>query len=51
MLLGIALLLVALWLAGTMVPHKLGGFIHLLLVLALVLILIRFIPGLPFPRY
>jgi hypothetical protein len=51
MLLGLALLLIALWLMGTMIPHRLGAFIHVLLILALVLILIRFIPGLPFPRY
>src|SRR5215468_1535070 len=41
----IAVVLVLLWLLGLVSSYTLGGFIHLLLVLAIVVILIRLIQG------
>ena len=41
----IAVLLVILWLLGMVSSYTLGGFIHLLLVLAVVVVLIRIIQG------
>ncbi len=41
----IAIVLVVLWLLGLVSSYTMGGFIHLLLVLALVTILIRVIRG------
>jgi hypothetical protein len=41
----ILLLLVVLWLLGMVSSYTLGGFIHLLLVLAVAMILIRVIQG------
>jgi hypothetical protein len=43
----IAILLVALWLLGVVSSYTLSGFIHLLLVLAVVAVLIRLIQGKP----
>ena len=45
MLWTIAILLVILWLFGVVSAHTLGGFVHLLLVLAIVAVLIRIIQG------
>jgi len=45
MLMTIFIILVALWLLGMVSSYTLGGFIHLLLVLAIVVILIRVIQG------
>ena len=45
MLLTIALVLVALWLLGMITSYTLAGFIHILLVLAVIAILIRVIQG------
>jgi hypothetical protein len=45
MLWTIAVILVVLWLLGLITSYTLGGFIHLLLVLALVVVLIRLIQG------
>ncbi len=45
MLVTIAVLLVILWLLGLVTSYTMGGFIHLLLVLAIVSILIRVIQG------
>jgi hypothetical protein len=45
MLWTIAVLLVILWLLGMISSYTLGGFIHILLVLAVVAILIRLIQG------
>jgi Family of unknown function (DUF5670) len=45
MLWTIAVLLVILWLLGMVSSYTLGGFIHILLVLAVVAILIRLIQG------
>ena len=45
MLWTIAVVLVILWLLGMVSSYTLGGFIHILLVLAVVAILIRLIQG------
>jgi hypothetical protein len=41
----IAIVLVVLWLLGLVTSYTMGGFIHILLVLAVVVILIRVIQG------
>jgi len=41
----IAVILVILWLVGFVSSYTLGGFIHILLVIAVVVILIRLIRG------
>ena len=41
----LAVVLVLLWLAGTVSSHTLGGFIHILLVIAVITVLIRLIRG------
>lgn len=41
----IAIILIILWLLGLVSSYTLGGFIHLLLVVAIVVILIRVISG------
>jgi hypothetical protein len=45
MLWTLALILVVLWVLGLVSSYTLGGFIHILLVLAIVVILIRVIQG------
>jgi hypothetical protein len=45
MLYTIAVVLVILWLLGLVSSYTLGGFIHILLVIAIVMILIRLISG------
>lgn len=45
MLTTILVLLVVLWLLGMVSSYTLGGFIHLLLVIAIALMLIRIIQG------
>jgi hypothetical protein len=45
MLMTILVLLLILWLLGVVTSYTLGGFIHLLLVVALAVILIRIIQG------
>jgi hypothetical protein len=45
MLQTILFVLVALWLLGLVTSYTLGGFIHILLVAAIVMVLIRFIQG------
>ena len=45
MLEAIAIILVILWLLGLVSSYTLGGYIHLLLVLALVVVLVRIIRG------
>ena len=45
MLYTIAVVLIVLWLLGIVTSYTLGGFIHLLLVIALVSVLIRVIQG------
>jgi len=41
----IALILIVLWLLGLMTAYTLGGFIHVLLVIAVVVVLLRIIQG------
>lgn len=41
----IAVILVILWLLGIITSYSLGGFIHILLVIAVVVIVIRFLQG------
>jgi len=45
MLMTLFVVLVVLWLLGVVTSYTLGGFIHLLLVLAIAVILIRIIQG------
>ncbi len=41
----IAVILVILWLLGIVTSYTMGGFIHILLVIAIVVILVRVISG------
>lgn len=41
----LAIILLILWLVGLVTSYTLGGFIHILLVLAIIVILIRVIQG------
>lgn len=41
----IAILLLVLWLLGVITAHTIGGFIHILLVVAVVVVLVRIIQG------
>ena len=41
----IAIILIVLWLLGFVTSHTMGGFIHILLVIAVVVILVRLIRG------
>jgi hypothetical protein len=45
MLESIALILIILWILGLVSAYTLGGFIHILLVIAIIVILIRVIRG------
>ncbi|MBP9748744.1 lmo0937 family membrane protein [Patescibacteria group bacterium] len=45
MLWTIAIILVVLWLLGLVTSFTLGGFIHILLVIAIIVVLIRVIKG------
>lgn len=45
MLVTIAAILVILWLLGVVTSYTIGGFIHILLVIAVILVLIRLIQG------
>jgi hypothetical protein len=45
LLMTIGIILLILWLLGLVTSYTLGGFIHLLLVLAIIVILIRVIQG------
>lgn len=45
MLTTIAIILLILWLLGLVTSYTLGGFIHILLVVAIIMILIRLIRG------
>lgn len=45
MLWTIAIILIVLWALGLVSSYTLGGFIHVLLVVALVIVLINFIQG------
>jgi len=41
----IAIILIILWLLGLVTSYTIGGFIHLLLVVAIVMVLVRLIQG------
>lgn len=45
MLYTIAIILIILWLLGVVTAYTIGGFIHILLVIAIIIILIRLIKG------
>lgn len=45
MLWTIAVVLIALWLLGLVTSYTMGGFIHVLLVIAIIVVLIRIIQG------
>ncbi len=45
MLVTIAIILLVLWLLGLVTSYTIGGFIHILLVVAIVMILVNFISG------
>lgn len=47
MLYMIAVVLIVLWLLGLVTSYTLGGFIHILLVIAIVVVLLRVIRGEP----
>jgi Family of unknown function (DUF5670) len=45
MLSALAVVLIVLWLLGIVSSYTMGGFIHVLLVVAVVVLLVRFIQG------
>lgn len=45
MLTTIAIILIILWLLGVVTSYTIGGFIHILLVIAIIMILVRLIRG------
>ncbi|MCX8495038.1 MAG: lmo0937 family membrane protein [Akkermansiaceae bacterium] len=45
MLYTVALILVVLWLVGLVTSATMGGFIHILLVIAIIVVLLRIIQG------
>jgi len=45
MLYTVALLLIIMWALGLVTSYTMGGFIHLLLVVALIVVLVRIIQG------
>ena len=45
MLYTLALVLVILWLLGLVTPYTMGGFLHILLVVAVIMILVNLISG------
>jgi len=45
MLMTIAVILLILWILGVVTAYTIGGFIHILLVVAIIMILIRLIKG------
>ncbi|MEQ1527959.1 MAG: lmo0937 family membrane protein [Methylococcales bacterium] len=45
MLQTLAIVLILLWVLGLVSAYTLGGFIHILLVIAVIMILVRFIQG------
>lgn len=45
MLVTIAAVLVVLWLLGLVTSYTIGGFIHILLVVAIIMVLVRLIQG------
>ena len=45
MLYTVAVVLILLWLLGLISSHTMGGFIHILLIIAVIVILVRVISG------
>jgi hypothetical protein len=45
MLYTIAVVLIVLWLLGVVTSYTVGGFIHILLVVAIIMVLVRLISG------
>lgn len=45
MLMTLAIILLALWLLGMVSSYTIGGFIHILLVVAIIVVLVRLIQG------
>jgi hypothetical protein len=45
MLWTIAVIMLVLWLLGLITAHTMGGFVHILLVVAIVIVLVRLIQG------
>ncbi|MEN3277159.1 MAG: hypothetical protein V7631_2949 [Massilia sp.] len=45
MLYTIAIVLIVLWLLGLVTSYTIGGFIHILLVVAVIMVLVRLISG------
>ena len=45
MLWTIAIVLIVLWLLGVMTSYTIGGFIHILLVVAVIVVLVKLIKG------
>ena len=45
MLYTLAVVLLILWLLGLVTPYTMGGFIHILIVIAIVVVLLRIISG------
>lgn len=45
MLYTLAVVLIVLWLLGLVTSYTLGGFIHLLIVVAIIMVLVRLITG------
>jgi hypothetical protein len=45
MLFTIAVILIALWLLGLITSYTMGGFVHVLLVIAIIVVLVRVISG------
>lgn len=45
MLMTIAVILIALWLLGLLTSYTMGGVIHVLLVIAIIVVLVRVIQG------
>ncbi|HLP15121.1 MAG TPA: lmo0937 family membrane protein [Bacteroidota bacterium] len=45
MLFTIAIILIVLWLLGLVSSYTMGGFIHILLVIAIIVVLVRLIRG------
>lgn len=45
MLWTIAVIMLALWLLGLITAHTMGGFVHILLVVAIIIVVVRLIQG------
>ena len=45
MLWTVAVILIVLWLLGQLTSYTMGGFIHILLVIAIIMVLVRLIQG------